>query len=56
MATLCAPQNQALGARRGFVPDIQVCCTHGREDLVNATVTSNAEEEELGLYRIFRSP
>ena len=42
----CVPQNQALGVCRGFVPDIQVFCTHGREDLVNATITSNAEEEE----------
>ena len=24
--------------------DIQVCGTHGREDLVNATITSNTEE------------
>ena len=28
------------------VPDIQVCGTRGREDLVNATITSNAGEEE----------
>ena len=34
------------GVCRGFVPDIQVCGTHGREDLVNATITSNADEEE----------
>ena len=27
------------------VPDIQVCGTHGREDFVNATITSNSEEE-----------
>ena len=46
MAHLCIPQNQALGVCRGFVPDNQVCGTHGREDLVNATITSNAEEEE----------
>ena len=46
MAHLCVPQNQALGVCRGFVPDIQVRGTHGREDLVNATITSNAEEEE----------
>ena len=26
---------------------MQVCDTHGREDLVNATITLNAEEEEL---------
>ena len=45
MAHLCVPQNQALGVCRGFVPDIQVCGTHGRENLVNATITSNAEEE-----------
>ena len=30
-----------------FVPNIQVCGTHGREDLVNATITLNAEEEEV---------
>ena len=48
MAHLCVPQNQALGVCRGFVPDIQVCGTHGREDLVNATITSNAEEEDTG--------
>ena len=47
MAHLCVPQNQALGVCRGFVPDIQVSGTHGREDLVNATITSNAEEEEV---------
>ena len=46
MAHLCVPQNQALGVCRRFVPDIQICGTHGREDLVNATIISNAEEEE----------
>ena len=46
MAHLYVPQNQAQGVCRRFVPDIQVCGTHGREDLVNATITSNAEEEE----------
>ena len=51
MAHLCVPQNQALGVCRGFVPDIQVCGTHGREDLVKATITSNAEEEEVHLKR-----
>ena len=45
MAHLCVPQNQALGVCRGFVPDIQICGTHGREDPVNATIISNAEEE-----------
>ena len=30
--------------RRRFVPDIQVCGTHGREDLVDANITSNAED------------
>ena len=54
MAQLCAPQNQALGVCRGFVPDIQVCGTHGREDLVNATITLNAEEEELEFLVIYR--
>ena len=29
-----------------FGPDIQVCGTHGRKDPVNATITSNAKEEE----------
>ena len=46
MTHLCVPQNQALGVCRGFVPDIQACGTHGREDLVNATITSKAKEEE----------
>ena len=46
MAHLCAPQNQALGVCRGFVPDIQICGTHGRKDPVNATIISNEEEEE----------
>ena len=46
MAHLCVPQNQALGVCRGLVPDIQVCGTHGREDVVNATITSDAEEED----------
>ena len=46
MAHLCVPQNQALGVCRGFVPDIQICGTHGRKNLVNATIISNAEEEE----------
>ena len=47
MAHLCVPQNQALGVCRGFVPDIQICGTHGRKNLVNATIISNVEEEEL---------
>ena len=47
MTHLCVPQNQALGICRGFVPDIQICGTHGRKDLVNTTIISNAEEEEL---------
>ena len=46
MAHLCVPQNQPLGVCRGSVSDIQVCGTHGREDLANATITLNAEEEE----------
>ena len=45
VAHSCVPQKQALGVCRGFVPDIQVCCTHGKEDLATATITSNAEEE-----------
>ena len=44
---LCVPQYQALGVCRGLVPDIQVCGTHGREDLVNATIISSADEEEV---------
>ena len=31
MAHLYVPQNQALGVCRRFVPDIQICSTHGRE-------------------------
>ena len=45
MAHLSVPQNQALGVCRGFVPDIQVSGTHGREDLVNATVTSEKKKK-----------
>ena len=44
MAHLCVPQNQALRVCIGFVPDIQVYGIHGREDLVNAAITSNAED------------
>ena len=47
MAHLCVPQNQALGFCRGYVPDIQICGTHGRKDLVNTTIISNMEEEEF---------
>ena len=46
MAHLCVPQNQALGVCRGFAPDIQICGTHRRKNLVNATIISNAEEED----------
>ena len=46
MAHLRVPQNQALRVCRGFVPDIQVYGTYGREDLVRATITPNAEEED----------
>ena len=46
MAHLCVPPNQALGVCRGFVPDIQICGSHGRKDLVNATIISNAEDKE----------
>ena len=46
MAHLCVPQNQALGVCRGFVPDMKVFSSHRRESLVNATITSNAEEED----------
>ena len=53
MAHLCVPQNQALGVCRGFVPDIQVCGTHGRLSS-KATITSNAEEgEEKEDYNIY---
>ena len=45
-AHLCIPQNQALGVCRRPVPDIQVRGSQGREDLVNAVITSNTEEEE----------
>ena len=50
MTHLCVSQNQVLGVCRGFVHDIQVCGTHRREDLVNATFISNAEEEEFTEY------
>ena len=53
MAHLCDPQNQALGVCRGFVPGIQVRGTHGREGLVNATTTSNAEEVSKIFLNIF---
>ena len=46
MEHLCVPQNQAQGVCRGFVPDIQVCGTDGREDLVKATIISKTAEEE----------
>ena len=52
MAHLCVPQNQALGVCRGFAPDIQICGTHGRKNLVNATIISNEEEEEAKLYMV----
>ena len=41
----------SMDSQLGF-PDIQVCGTHGREDLVNATITSNAEEEDYRLLII----
>ena len=50
MAHLCVPQNQALGVCRGFAPDIQICGTHGRKNIVNATIISNVEEEEEALF------
>ena len=46
MAHLCVPQNQVQGVCRGFVPDIQICDTHGRKNLANATIISNVKEEE----------
>ena len=49
IAHLRAPQNQALWVCRESVPDIPVCGTHRREDLVAATITSNAEEKENSL-------
>ena len=44
MAHLFVPQNHAQGVCRRFVPDIQVCSTHGRENL-NATIIPNTEKE-----------
>ena len=44
--TCVSLKTKLWGVCRGFVPDIQVCGTHKREDLVNATITSNAKEEE----------
>ena len=46
MVRLCVPQNQALGVCSRHLPYIQVCGPYGREDLVNATVISNAEDKE----------
>ena len=46
MAHLCVPQKQTLGVCRGLVPDIQISGIHRREELVNATITSNAGEDE----------
>ena len=54
MAHLCVPQNQALGVCRGFAPDIQICGTRGRKNLVNATIISNAEEESDYLIIVMR--
>ena len=36
-STCVSLKTKLWGICRGFVPDIQLCCTHGREDLVNAT-------------------
>ena len=44
VARLCVPQNQALGVCRTFIPDIQVCGTHRREDLVNAAPYQTLKE------------
>ena len=44
--TLVCPSKPSSGICRGCVPDIEACGTHRIEDLVNAIITSNAEEEE----------
>ena len=44
MAHLYVPQNQALRVCR-FVPDIQVCGTHGREVLASTIITPNTVED-----------
>ena len=41
------PSKPSSGGRRRFVPDIQVCGTRDREDLVNAVITLNAEDVGL---------
>ena len=43
---LVCPSKPSSGVCRGFVPDIQICGTHGRKNLVSATIISNEEEEE----------
>ena len=50
LAHLCAPQNQALGVYRRFVPVIQVYGTHGRHDLVNATRTDISTKTECDYH------
>ena len=50
------PSKLSSGVCIRSVPDIQVCGTHGREDLVNATIISNAEEEEDEELLVGREP
>ena len=42
---LACPSKPSFGVCRRSVPDIRECGTLGREDLVDATITSNVEEE-----------
>ena len=44
--TCVSLKTKLWGSAEEFVPDIQVCGTHGREDLVNATIASKADKEE----------
>ena len=49
--TCVSLKTKLWGSAEDFFPDIQVCGTHRREDLVNATITSNAGEEEEDLFQ-----
>ena len=53
---LVCPSKPSLGVCRGFVPDIQVCSTHKREDLVNAASTSNQKKKLVAIAGPTRQP
>ena len=45
--TCVSLKTKLWGSAEDFAPDIQICGTRGRKNLVNATIISNAEEEEV---------